>query len=175
MGEVAKIGTKIGSTWTIECYDKDGNLKWKEVTHNLTTNVGRQYVLDTAFSGATADSAWFVGLIDGSGVSPTLAVTDTMETHAGWSEYTTYSEGARQAFTENGVPSTADPSVWTNSSDKAVFSINNDGVVEGAFLNGDATKSGTPGILYGENTFTERTVANGDTVNVQVDVELYNS
>ena len=35
--------------YDVECYDKDGNLKWREVVPNLVVNAGLDDVLDNYF------------------------------------------------------------------------------------------------------------------------------
>ena len=39
--------------FTLECYDKDGNLKWKAENHNLVVNVGLQYMCSTGLTNGT--------------------------------------------------------------------------------------------------------------------------
>lgn len=155
-----------GGIYTVKCYDKDGSLKWEEVEHNLFTNEGLDYILDVVFSDATQHGTHYIGL-KGSGAA---AAGDTLASHAGWSEVTDYSEGARQAWTEGGVSSQA----ITNDGNEASFSINGDATVAGAFLTN--ASSGTSGILYCVVDFTSaRTVANGDTLTVQYDLSAADS
>ena len=77
----------------VECRDKDGNLKWEESFPNLVNAVGKQLMLDTLLvtaSGYTLVGP-YLGLI--SGASPTFAASDTMTSHAGWTEFTNYTVG----------------------------------------------------------------------------------
>ena len=45
-GLVAKTGfgesAKGGGVFHVQCFDKDGNLKWEDEMHNLVVNVGLQ-------------------------------------------------------------------------------------------------------------------------------------
>ncbi|WP_156815529.1 hypothetical protein [Pseudanabaena sp. PCC 6802] len=98
--------------------------------------------------------------------APTYAAGDTLASHAGWTELapgTAYT-GNRQALTLGTV---AAGSV-DNSASKAVFPILANNTVAGAFICTAAT--GTSGILYGEGNFTggNRSVVNGDTLNVTI-------
>ena len=149
--------------YLVECFGEDGALKWREEIPNTVVNVGLDDVLSQYFKGAAYTAAHFVGLTDG---TPTPAAGDTMASHAGWVEVTAYSEATREALT---LGSVASQSV-DNSASKASFSINGTATVGGAFVTTNNTKSGTTGTLYGVAAFTggDRSVANGDTVNVTV-------
>jgi hypothetical protein len=59
--------------------------------------------------------------------------------------------------------------VITNSASPAAFNINGSTTVGGAFLTSNNTKGGTTGTLFSAADFSapgDRTVANGDTLNV---------
>ena len=150
--------------FTFECYDKDGKLKWTAESKNLVVNVGLQYMAGTALDGATARiTSWYIGLY-GAGASNTPAASDTLASHAGWTEITPYS-GNRPAATF-AAATTANPSVVTNSASKASYSITSTATVGGAFLANAA--SGTSGTLFSASDFTggDRSVVNGDTLQV---------
>jgi hypothetical protein len=158
---------KAGGVFTVQCYDKDGNLKWDDQTPNLVVNVGLKDMNDKYFSGSAYTAGWFLGLY-GAAVSNNPAAGDTMASHAGWTEVTAYSQATRpQAIF--GAATTADPSVISNSTSVAVFSINGTTTVGGAFLTSDDTKGGTTGILFSAADFQapgDRSVVNGDVINV---------
>jgi hypothetical protein len=115
-------------------------------------------------SGYTA--TWYLGLILGPGSSTTIAAGDTLALHGGWTEYTDYA-GNRPAITF-GTPTTADPSVITNSATPTSFSISGaGGTIAGAFVCNAAT--GTSGVLFSASDFQapgDRIVVSGDTLNV---------
>ena len=94
--------------------------------------------------------------------SPTYNAADTMGSHAGWSEFTSYSEATRPAPTWSAASSGSKATTATS------FSINGSGTVAGAFMTTGSAKSGTTGTLYSAGNFTggSRTVASGDTLNV---------
>lgn len=156
-----------------ECYDKDGNLKWTAESKNLVVNVGLQYMAGTALDGSTARiTTWYIGLY-GAGSSNNPAASDTMSSHAGWTENTTYSNATRPAATF-AVATTANPSVVTNTANKASYTINGTSTIGGAFLTSDNTKGGTTGTLFSASDFTggDRSVANGDTLQVTYQFSL---
>jgi hypothetical protein len=154
---------KFGGVFTVQCFDKDGNLKWEEPFHNLVVNQGLQDLNTKYFKGSAYTAAWYLGLVTGPGSGTTFAATDTLASKA-WTEDTNYS-GSRKAVTF-GTATTADPSVIDNSASPAVFNINNTTTVAGAFL--ASVASGTSGILFSAGDFTggDKIVANGDTLNV---------
>lgn len=150
--------------YTIECYDKDGILKWTAETKNLVVNVGLQYMAGVALTSTTQITAWYIGLY-GAGASNTPAATDTLATHGGWTEITPYS-GSRPSATF-AAATNANPSVVTNSASPASYSINATATVGGAFL--CSVASGTSGTLFSAADFQspgDRSVVSGDTLNV---------
>ena len=173
-GLVANTGSTEGARATgkyvVECHDKEGNLKWVAETENLVVNVGLQYMAGVALTSTTQITAWYIGLY-GAGASNTPAATDTLASHAGWTEITPYS-GNRPAATF-AAATNANPSVVTNSASPTAFSINATATVGGAFLCNAA--SGTSGILFSASDFQspgDRTVASGDTLNITYSFSL---
>jgi len=163
----AKDKVAAGGVFTIQCFDKEGNLKWEASKHNLVVNIGLQDMNTKYFSGSAYTAAWYIGLY-GAGASNNPAAGDTMSSHAGWVEVTAYSQATRPAATF-GTATTADPSVISNSASVAVFTINGTTTVGGAFLTSNNTKGGTTGTLFSASDFTapgDRSVVNGDTLNV---------
>ena len=162
-------GEQIRATgrYVVECYDRSGNLKWAAQTPNLVVNVGLQYMAGSALTGTSPITIWYIGLY-GSGSTNNPAAGDTMSSHAGWTEVTAYSESVRQTA-QFAAATNANPSVVTNTSNKAVFSINGTTTVGGAFLTSDDTKGGTSGTLFSAADFGspgDRSVVSGDILNV---------
>lgn len=169
-GLVAKTGftdsARGGGVFHVQCFDKDGNLKWEDQMHNLVVNQGLQDMNTQYFKGATYTAAFYLGLVTGPGSGTTYAAGDTLASHIGWTEFTNYS-GSRKAVTF-GTATTADPSVISNSASPSQFSITGGGgTVAGAFL--CTVASGTSGVLFSEADFQspgDRVVVAGDTLNV---------
>jgi hypothetical protein len=154
---------KATGRFTLECYDKDGVLKWSAEESNLVVNVGLQYMAGVALTSTTQITTWYVGLY-GAGASNNPAATDTLASHAGWTEITPYS-GNRPSITFVAATN-ANPSVVTNSSPVA-YSITSTATVGGAFLCSAAT--GSSGTLFSAADFQspgDRSVVSGDTLNV---------
>lgn len=158
---------RAGGVFKIECFDKDGNLKWSTESSNLVVNVGLQDMNTQYFTGVTYTAAWYIGLY-GAAASNDPAAGDTASSHAGWTEVVPYSNATRPACSF-GTASTADPSVISNSLSPAQFNINATSTVGGAFLISNNTKSGTTGVLFSASDFLspgDRSVSSGDTLNV---------
>jgi hypothetical protein len=171
----AFTGEQIKATgvYLLECYDKDGNLKWRDEIHNLVVNGGLQDMNAKYFTGSGYTATWYIGLY-GAAASNNPAAGDTASSHLGWTEITPYSNATRPTCTF-GTPTTANPSVATNSASPASFTINATATVGGAFLISNSTKGGTTGTLYSASDFTspgDRSVVSGDTLNVTYSLSL---
>lgn len=169
-GLVAKTGfggaAKGGGVFHVQCFDKDGVLKWEDQMHNLVVNEGLQDMNTQYFKGSAYTAAFFLGLVTGPGSGTVYAAADTLAVHGGWTEFTNYT-GSRKAVVF-GTATTADPSVIGNSASVAQFNISGaGGTVAGAFL--CTVASGTSGVLFSEADFQspgDRVVVTGDALNV---------
>ena len=172
IGNVSKLmesdnKVKAGGVFHVKCHDANGDLKWEVEKHNLVVNVGLQDMNTQYFTGVGYTAAWYIGLY-GPAASNNPAASDTMASHAGWTEITAYSQATRPACTF-GVPTTADPSVATNTAAPATYNINGSVTIGGAFLTSNSTKGGTTGVLFSASDFQapgDRIVVSGDTLTV---------
>lgn len=142
---------------------RNGKCIGKYNTHNGIVNVGKNKILDDMFNDGTqtANNSWFIGIIDASGYSA-LAATDTMSSHAGWSEFTTYSESNRVAWGSQAAASQS-----TSNSTPATFNITGSATLKGVFITTNNTKSGTSGTLWATALFSaDVPVSNGDQLKV---------
>jgi hypothetical protein len=165
-GATERVGA--GGVFTVTCVGADGVEKWSDTFHNLVVNEGLQDMNAKYFQGSGYTAAWYLGLVQGPGSGTTYAAGNTLASHAGWTELvpgTAYT-GNRKAVTF-GTATTADPSVISNSASPSSFAmLVNSTVVAGAFL--CSVASGTSGVLFSAGDFTggDKTVDNGDTLNV---------
>ena len=152
---------EIGHFYKVECFDKDGNLKWQDGFENLVVTAGRNKYLDATLKTGLTTPAWYVGLKD----AVASIAADTMASHAGWAELVPYSNATRPTYVLGTIASGS----VDNSASKAVFNINGSATIGGAFIADNSTKSGTSGILLGAGEFgTARSVISGDTLNVTI-------
>ena len=147
----------------VEHLDKDGNLIKIYEFDNDITNQGKNALFDIMFHDGTqiTSASWVVGLISNSGYSA-LAAADTMSSHAGWTEFTGYTQATRVAW---GPGASASQSI-TNAS-PATFDINATGTVKGIFIVSQSTKGGTTGTLWSTALFSaDVPVASSDQLRV---------
>lgn len=151
-------GTDVSGFYKVECRDAAGNLKWTDDFKNTVVTQGKNNMLDTYFAGISYTAAWYMGLVDGAS-TPSYSATDTLLTHAGWTENTDYT-GNRAAVSWNAA------SGGSKVTTPTAFSITGTATIAGALMCTVAT--GTSGILYSVGNFTggSRAVASGDTLNV---------
>jgi len=181
-GDVQRTG--MIDYFLVECFDSEGNLKWKETIKNLVTNEGLDYILNVAFKGSPASgiTTWYVGL-KGSG-SPTYADDATsLPTQTNWTEYETYTAdspagpGERPGLTLSSPAASAGSGSIDNSAAKAVFVIDspaND--VDGVFVVDSNIRGSNSAatVLYGAGQFTggaKTGLSVDDTLNVTVTLQ----
>jgi len=161
---VAKLG--VFGKFKVEHFDAEGKLldHWDvEYFPNGITNEGRDAILDVFFNDgvAIANNSWFCGLIDSSGYTA-LANADTIASHAGWNEFTSYNEATRVAL---GTSSASGQVVTTPT--PMTFNITGSGTLKGGFVISNNTKGGVTGTLWCTSLFpTAVPVSNGDQLKV---------
>lgn len=160
MGKLNETMQAPRFTYAVECYDRHGKLKWREIIENLVTTEAKNDIIDKYFKGSAYTAAWYLGL-KGTG---SAAVGDTLASHAGWAEVTPYA-GNRPAITFGTT------SAGSNTASAISFSINASATVAGAFI--ASVNTGTAGTLYSAGDFAaSRSVLSGDTINVTPTVNM---
>lgn len=160
-----------GGVFTVTCYDSEGKEKWVDICPNLVVNVGLQDMNNKYFTGSSYTAAWYIGLVNGTSASTTFSGGDTLASHAGWTENSSYS-GNRKALSF-GAATLADPSNINNASSAASFTMNANATIAGAFVANVAT--GTSGTLFSVSDFQspgDRTVVSGDVLNITYSFNL---
>lgn len=139
--------------YKIECV-RDGVVIWEEDIKNLVTTVGKTDIVDKYLKGSAYTAAFFLGLKGAGAVS----ASDTLASHAAWSEATPYS-GNRPAITFGTT------TAGSNTATAVSITCNASATVAGAFV--ATVNTGTSGTLYSAADFaSSRTVASGDVLNV---------
>lgn len=151
----------IVGKYQIQCFDKDGNVKWNDDFHNLVTTVGKNDMLDKYLSGATWSTGTVYMGLKGTG---TALAADTMTSHASWSELNITSVRGTVTFS-------AASSGSKQTSSAVAFSITAAGptTVAGVFvvIGGTSAINNTTGVLFSAGDFSSsRSVVSGDTLNV---------
>lgn len=166
-GRQAKDDLDFAGRFKIQ-HIRAGEVLEEQEFDNGVVNVGKDAILGIMFNAITQITTWYIGLIDNAG-GPTLAAADTMASHAGWAEFTNYSEATRVEWTEDAASGQS----ITNST-AVTFNINGaGGTVFGVFLTSDNTKSGATGTLWATAAFAAPvTVSNGDQLKVTYTVSV---
>ena len=158
---------KPSGVFTVEIFDKNGKLKQTIEIPNGVTTVGKNLMLGAMFNGVSPATTWYIGLIDNSGYSA-VAAGDTMSSHTGWNEFTTYDESARVEWTEGAAASGS-----ITSSSVSTFTIGGNGTLRGIFVVSNSTKGGTSGTLWSTALFAAATaVADDDQIKITYTVNL---
>lgn len=165
-----KIGDafiKRGS-FHIKVFDKHGKFKDEFDVDNLITDEGAKNDFDVYFRSGTQITAWYIGLIDNAGIAGGPAVTDVMNSHAGWGENQAYDEATRVAWSPTAASGTGTGTRQVTNTSPAVFTINVDAtVIYGIFITSGSVKGGTTGKLWSAAAFTStRTFDDDDVLNV---------
>ena len=166
----------IEGVYHVECRDAQGNLKWTEEFPNLVNAIGKELMLDTLLKGSSYSvTGPFLGLISGSG--STFAASDTMTSHAGWTEFANYTVGGSAVrgtavFASASSTGSTPSNVTTSAATAITYTITGGGgTVGGCFLvlgsGASSTINNTGGTLYSAGNFTTAKVTTaGDTVSV---------
>jgi len=179
-GAAANETVGIEGFYRVECRDAEGSLKWEESFPNLVNAVGKELMFNTLLR-TTSPSTYttvgpFLGLIGGA--TPTFGTgSDTMTSHAGWTEFTNYTVGASAVrgtatFSAATSAGSTPTNVTTCAASAITYTITGaGGIVSGCFLvTGSGavnTQSNTGGVLYSAGAFAvAKTTTAGDTVSV---------
>jgi hypothetical protein len=140
---------------------RDGKVIHKETAPNGVTNIGKDTILDSFFRNQAPPTTWYIGFIDQSGYTA-VADADTMSSHAGWTEFTTYSEGVRQTWV-----TVAAASQSISNTTLATFNITGSGTLKGVFVADNSTKAGSTGTLWATALFAgDIPVSNTDIIKI---------
>ena len=157
--------------YIVQCYDKNGKLKWQDEIENTVMTLGKNLTLDTLLAGAAYTvTGPYMGLISSVSYSA-ISAADTMASHAGWTEAGNANAPTYTSPRKTVVFSAASGGSKATSAALS-FTITGTGTVKGAFivLNTGAvsTIDDTNGTLLSAGLFTggDRAVIATDVLNV---------
>jgi hypothetical protein len=161
----------LHGVFEFECFDKDGNLKWKDIGYNTVSNQGKNGMMDTylGLSPALA-SAWYMSLV-------TAGTATTSSTYATpiVTEITSSIVATRPTVAWSAA------SAGSKAATTTAFSIIGSATITGNMLvtatsNGSviANTAGTGGIFFSGAAFSggSKAVTSGDTLNVTYSLSI---
>ena len=173
-------GLNLKGTYYVQCFDKDGNLKWEDTADNVVTDVGYNQLLNSAF-GAGPVAGPYLGLISSVGYTGIPVVGDTMSSHASsnhaWVEagngtnYPNWSTPTSNARALISFAAASGKAVALSSPASFVIATNG-GTLKGLFIvmgtGAVATNNNTSGVLLSAGVFTggDKVLQVADTLNV---------
>ena len=161
---------KLENTFTIEQF-RDGKVIHTETISNAVTNAAIDDILDTYFGATAKKAGFFLGLIDSTGFTA-AALTDTMASHAGWTEFVTYDEAVRQGWTATAA--SAQSITGTAVSEFTIGTVASQ-TIHGLFVTDNNVKSGATGFLWSTALFSSPApVATADVFRVTYTLNLGN-
>jgi hypothetical protein len=167
----------IHGRWDVECFDADGNLKWRDTVENTVMTVGKNLALDTFLAGSAYTVVGpFVGFISLTSFTA-ISAADTMASHTGWLEAGTANAPTYTAPRKTAAWSAASAGAKALSAALA-YAITGTGTVKGLFVvygtGALSTIDNTAGTLFSAGLFTggDRAVLSGDTINASYSVSM---
>jgi hypothetical protein len=136
----------LGGWFELWCLE-GRRIAWHEKCHNGIVNSALNDILAVYLGAGSQKPNWYAGLIDNSGFVQ-LAPTDTMASHPGWNELTSFGQANRPQW----VPGPVANQLITNPS-VINFTISAVCSIRGAFLVSSNTKGGTTGLLWASGVF----------------------
>lgn len=131
----------------VRVYEADGRLIDDFRFSNGMTMQGLNAALSVELAGGSQVNPWYMGLINNVDFDE-LNINDTMASHAGWDELTSYNEATREQLTfgaaAGGIISTPN---------FAEFTLNASVAIQGVFVTSVSTKGGSTGILRAHGSF----------------------
>lgn len=156
---------KLGFTYTATCI-RDGKEIWQDTFPNIMVTEGLTEVLENFFR-TSVTPGFYIFLID-STTGP--APGDTMASHSGWTEVTSYDEAVRQTLTFSAASALSIAGVQDTFTISATVDV--DGVAVVGSTGASSTKSDSNGTLISAANFTggTRSLIDNDVLNIDYSV-----
>lgn len=157
---------RAGGHFRFEIETAAGEVRERGLVKNGITTAALDLILNDWFRSGTPPSAFYVGLINAVSFGG-VAGSDTMASHANWTELTDYSQAARVTW----APAASTARKLTTAS-PLTFSINAaDKQIAGIFVTTNNTKGGTTGTLWATGVLRQQKALNsGESLKVWYDL-----
>jgi hypothetical protein len=153
---------KFFGEYDVWCISPSGKLQWHENIRNAVTDVALTAMLEGYFRGGTVGANWYLSLVNASGFD-SFAASDTMASHAGWTEFTSYANATRPAWGHGAAAG----KIMQNAT-LVTFTMNGSGTLQGLFTANENTKGGATGTLWATAPFSAaRAVVSGNQLPVR--------
>lgn len=163
--EAVSSSLGLGGIFLVECYDSEGNLRWRDTAKNIIPLLALNDVLNVYYAQGAQTGAFYIGMVDNVAFSA-FSASDTMTSHPGWQENVATSNGSRPQW----IPGTASGATMINPS-FATITMNASAVIHGFFLSSSNTLNGTAGNLTATAALTQNQSCNsGDVLKVQYQI-----
>ena len=140
--------TYFSGRYGFEVLNEHGDVLRAFDFHNANPLAAIDDILSVYLASGAQKLLWYFGIINNS-PTPSLSTNDTAASHAGWSEFTNYTQATRQAWTPGSVSGQS----VTNPTSASFTMDTGGGALYGAFIASSSTKSGTAGILFSTGAF----------------------
>ena len=141
--------TLEGRFWGVQ--RRGGKILQHLEVHNTVMDAAKNDIWEVYFRSGTQKliTAWAMGLISAASYTTGIAAANTLASHAGWIEYTGYTQTNRPLWN----PAAAASRAIANTTG-CTFTFNSTGTLKGIFIASNIAKSSTSGILYSAGTFS---------------------
>lgn len=133
--------------WRYEIRSPAGAPRKARWIRNGVTDAALNDLQEVYFRAGTQRPAWYAALIASAGFTA-LAGSDTLASHAGWSEFTGYTESTRRQWS----PAAAASGRLLNSG-AMTFTMTAPATLQGLLLASNSSKGGTTGLLWSTGAF----------------------
>ena len=185
-------GAEAHGRYFVQCFDKDGNLKWEDSIENAVVTEGKNAMLTNCLKGSAFTQTLYMGLIEstgygyaganGSGVAATN-LAGSITAAGGASPANGWNEAPSSVCAARGAPSFGAASAGSIALSAAqAFSIVGSSTIKGCFLLMKSAAAVAPtsavgntsGALWSAGLFSQgdKNVSNGDTLNVSYQTSL---
>lgn len=154
-----------GLEYWLESVDRHGNVESRDLipTHNLVPIEGLNLALGNLWTGVTAVTLWYIGLLQTPYAPVATVKASTLASFA--TECTAYAATTRPLFVAGAIAGGA----VSNAASLAIFTFTADSIIYGSFVSSASAKGSAAGVLSSVVSFASpKTKEAGSTLRVLV-------